>query len=85
MATIYSLPGLGVNEGELIWCNADDWTVLFVKMFQTEDEVAFECIRDVHEATGCPELWSRKVTEWVKRDVVQTSGKKARNCLLCCQ
>ena len=83
MATIYSLPSLGVNEGELIWCNADHWTVLFVKMLQMEDEVAFECIIDVHNATGCPELGSRKVAEWVKRNIVETSGKKAQNYLVC--
>jgi hypothetical protein len=53
-----------------------------MKMLQMEDEVAFECIRDVNETTGCPELWSRKVAEWVKRNIVETSNKKTQNYLV---
>jgi hypothetical protein len=74
--TIDALPGITVNEGELVWRDAHDRAVFFMKMLHSKHQVTSDSVRDIYETTGCPELGSREVAQRVKGDIVETSGKE---------
>lgn len=82
MAAIDALPGLRINERELIRSDSDNWSILIVEMLDSKDKVALQCVRDVDESAGCPELGFRKAAQRMKGEIVEPSGKQARDDLV---
>lgn len=64
------VPRLFIREGDLVWSETNDLTILFVKLSLTSDEFSGEKRVDERQAGSRPQLGTRELREWVKVKIV---------------
>lgn len=67
---VYIHPRLLASERDLIWCEAEEVAIFFVKFSLALDKFAGKETVDEWEPRSCPELGAWKLRQWVKVQVV---------------
>jgi hypothetical protein len=69
--TINVFECLGIDAGQLVWCNSDDAAMFVVELLDAEVELAALERKYISQSVSGPWLWSRKASQRMEKNIVQ--------------